>query len=197
MDEYNYDCSYINIVIVNQRKCGVYDFDSLSNNKNENDENDECNQICMICYDNTNDNSFYDYNLYRYTHRCECKPSIHLKCFELCIKKNIGCVICRTSIIIELSLFEKIKINFVMIIWCMFKLITLLFLRYVFPMICLIYILESLGLTTFFYKIRDTQECNNSYFYDSDYITDSIICDSDNFNTNNYDIVKKIFNTTQ
>ena len=203
VDEYNYDSSYINIVIVNQQKYGVYDLDSLSDNKNESDEkaekveNDESNQICMICYDNTNGDSFYDYNLYRYTHRCECKPSIHLKCFELCIKKNIGCVICRNSIIIELTLFEKIKISFVMIIWCIFKLITLLFLRYIFPAICLIYILESLGLITFFYKIRDTQECNNSYFYESDYITNTIISDNNNLDVNNLDIIPKFLNLTE
>ena len=201
MDEYNYDSSYINIVIVNQRKYGVYNLDSISDNESEEkmdekDEKNDYNKICMLCYDNTNNDSFYNYNLHKYIHRCDCKPNIHLKCFELCIHKNMGCIICRKPIIIKLTLFEKIKISFVLFIWCMFKLFTFVFLRYVFPIICLIYILESLGLVTFFYKIKDTQECDNLYPYDSDYITDSIISDDDKLNTNNYDIVKNFFNTT-
>lgn len=201
MDEYNYDSSYINIVIVNQRKYGAYNLDSINDNESEekmveNDENNDYNKICMLCYDNTNNDSFYNYNLDKYIHKCDCKPSIHLKCFELCMHKNMGCIICRTPIIIELSLFEKIKISFVLFTWCMFKLFTFVFLRYVFPMFCLIYILECLGLITFFYKIKDTQECNNPYPYDSDYITNSITSDDNNFNTNNYDIVKNFFNTT-
>ena len=138
-----------------------------STNETNNDK------ICIICYDII-DSPFYDYNIYRYIHNCKCKPTIHVSCFELCMKRNIGCVICRSYITINFTLFEKIRTGFIILIICLLRIFIYLFFCYIIPALCMLYIFDSLGLISIFHKIERIQECENNYISKMDYISDMI-----------------------
>ena len=54
---------------------------------------------CLLCLEQGELDTFYNYNNNKYIHTCECTPNLHIKCFhEVYNKKNGNCIICQSKI---------------------------------------------------------------------------------------------------